>query len=155
MARLDAPHREKIRKYQAIVPTVQALYGVPRVPVHGFVVGAQGTWTPLNDEVANVLGLKNGKVQRLCQIALCDTVKLVQIFFDLYGYVSRDSNGGGGGGGGHTWYVPPIGKYLHWCQCIYISSIRPALRGVLVSATLAERYFKRLQADAARGITDC
>ena len=41
-------------------------------------------WTPLNDEVANVLGLKNGQVQRLCQIALCDTVKLVQIFFDLY-----------------------------------------------------------------------
>ena len=51
---------------QAIVPTVQALYGVPHVEVHGFVVGAQGTWTPLNDEVANVLGLKNGQVQRLC-----------------------------------------------------------------------------------------
>ena len=41
-------------------------------------------WTPLNDEVANVLGLKHGQVQRLCQIALCDTVKLVQISFDLY-----------------------------------------------------------------------
>ena len=83
MARLDAAHREKVRKYQAIVPTVQALYGGLQVEVHGFVIGARGTWTPLNDDVANVLGLKNGQIQRLCQIALCDTIKLVQTFFDL------------------------------------------------------------------------
>ena len=104
MARQDVAHREKVRKYIKQLYRRSRLYTVFCTLKSMDSLSERGVqWTPLNDEVANVLDLKNGQVQRLCQIALCDTVKLVQTFFDLYGYVSRDSNGGGGGGGGgHT-----------------------------------------------------
>ena len=82
MARLEAAYTEKVRKYQAIVPKIRTLYGVSKVEVHGFVIGARGTYCPNNNRIANVLGLKNGHVQTICLKALCDTVKLVQTFFD-------------------------------------------------------------------------
>lgn len=83
MARLEAAYEVKVRKYQILVPAIKTLYGVSKVEVHGFVIGARGTYCPRNDSIAQILALKDRRVQAICQLVLCDTIKIVQRFFDL------------------------------------------------------------------------
>ena len=83
MTRLEDAYDVKVRKYQGIVPAVKSLYGVSKVEVHGFVIGARGTYCPRNDPIAQILALNDRRVQAVCQLVLCDTIKIVQKFFDL------------------------------------------------------------------------